>query len=721
MIDIKHNNLERNQPEERFGEKCGIIGVWCSEKIAPYYVKKGLSALQHRGQESAGISIINDDYKIKTHLGLGLVPNVLTYEVIKNLGNSKMAIGHNRYSTSGSINACNAQPITIERGKHELSIGHNGNIPDIEFLGENSDDGHADEQSSDTAMIAKILLRERDKYPDWDSTLQNVLPRINGAFCLVIMTGDGALYGARDPYGIRPFCLGKLETGWIIASESVAIDVNGGDFIRDIKPGEIIKISEDGKMTSMFFGPARKQQNCIFEYIYFSRPDSFENGIRVRTAREKAGYLLGKRIAAKGIKADAVVPVFDSGFPSAKGVAKALGLPMIDAITVSHYIGRTFIQPGQENRLAAVIGKHNIVPDEIVGKKIIVVDDSAVRLTTSRRLYAGLKEARAKEIYMVFSSPPVINQCDLGIDMKSKKELPASKWENEPFEVIEKNISDMIGADGVVYLPIDDLTKALGKPKENFYHYPFGGSHPIKDTQYQFPLMKKKIGAKPKMLIMISGSGTNLEQIIAQVKNGNIDAEITAVLSNKKTALGLQKATNENIPGISIEYNSKFSDIKARKDYDKELFGQIKKIGPDIIVLAGWMMILSDDFLEKINSLEIPIINLHPALLTDNTDKTINTSRGTIPVIRGAHAIRSAFDLNLPVSGVTAHLVLPGNHYDVGPVILKEEVRIKQSDTFENFENNIHEAEYRVLPTAVKRVLHLLKQGLNITKGDISW
>lgn len=721
MKNLKTKKIDLESAQERFGEKCGVVGVWCREKIAPYYVKKGLSALQHRGQESAGISIINENSEIKTYSGLGLVPNVLTYEVIKNLGTSITAIGHNRYSTSGSINACNAQPITLKHGKHALSIGHNGNIPDIEFLGESLGNGHTDEQSSDTALIAKILLRERDKYMDWDSTLQNVLPRINGAFCLVIMTNDGSLYGARDPYGIRPFCLGKLETGWIIASESVAIDVNGGDFIRDIKPGEIIKITRDGKINSMFFGHAKKQQNCIFEYIYFSRPDSFENGIRVRTAREKAGFLLGKRIAAKGIKADAVVPVFDSGYPSAKGVAKALNLPMIDAITVSHYIGRTFIQPGQENRLAAVIGKHNIVPDEIVGKKIIVVDDSAVRLTTSRRLYAGLKEARAKEIYMVFSSPPVINQCDLGIDMKSKKELPASKWENEPFDVIEKNISNLIGSDGVVYLPIDDLTKALGKPKEDFYHFPFGGTHPIKDKQYEFQRMKKTIKSKPRIMVMISGSGTNLEQIIEQVQNKNIDAEIISVLSNKKDALGLEKAKNQNIPAASIEYSGKFSDKIARKEYDLKLIEHIKKIKPDLIVLAGWMMILSDTLLEKVNDLEIPVINLHPALLTDNTDKTITTSRGTIPVIRGAHAIRSAYDLNLPVSGVTAHLVLPGNHYDTGPVILKEEVRIKQSDTLEDFEKNIHDAEYRVLPTAIKRVIHLLKQNLDTTKGKISW
>lgn len=699
--------------EEQLGEKCGVIGVWCAEKIAPLYIRKGLSTLQHRGQESAGISIYTPENKIQTYKGMGLIPNVLTAEVIHQLGESKVAIGHNRYSTTGSSSECNAQPLTLEKGEFQISIGHNGNIPQDQHLLGQLEDKPKEDCSSDTYLVAELLLQERPKYSDWDDTLKNVLPRIRGAFCFVILTPDGTVYGARDPYGIRPFCLGKSANGWIIASESVAVDLTGAEFLRDIKPGEVIKISFDGKLSSFFFGTPKRPQNCIFEYIYFSRPDSFENGIRVRNGREASGRLLGQRILKKRINADAVVPVFDSGYPAAKGVARELGLPLVDAITVSHYIGRTFIQPGQENRMAAVNGKHNIIPDEIFNKRIIVVDDSAVRLTTSKRLCMGLKDAGAKEVYMVFASPPVVNHDDMGIDMKSKKELPASKWANEPLEIIEKNVAEIMGADGVVYLPIEDIARAMGRTKEDFYYYPFGGPHPIRDRQYEFPKMKKKIASQAKIAVLISGTGTNLQEIIDRVNNGDIEAKIVSVISNKKDSQGLKRAKNHNIPAFILPCEDKMDDLL--------LLDLIKKTEPDIIVLAGWKMILGDEFLKTVMQREIPVLNLHPALLTVNLSDYITTSRGIIPVIRGAHAIKNAFDQNLPVSGVTVHQVLPKKYFDIGPVILKEEMRRKKDDSLETFEKRIHEAEHRVLPTAIKRVIHVMKEGIDVSKGDFYW
>lgn len=707
--------------EEQLKEKCGVIGIWCGEKITPFYIRKGLSTLQHRGQESAGISIYTPEKKIQTHKGMGLIPNVLTADVINKLGESHLAIGHNRYSTTGSSSACNAQPITLKKGEFEISIGHNGNIPDYQHLLKQLEDKPQEECASDTNLVAQLLLQERPKYTNWDETLKNVLPRIHGAFCFVILTSDGIMYGARDPYGIRPFCLGKFNNGWIIASESVAVDLTGAEFLRDIKQGEIVKISHDGELTSFFFGEPKRPQNCIFEYIYFSRPDSFENGIRVRSGRESAGKLLAQRIIKKGIKADAVVPVFDSGYPAAQGVAKELSLPLVDAITVSHYIGRTFIQPGQENRLAAVNGKHNIIPDEIYNKRIIVVDDSAVRLTTSKRLCQGLKDAGAKEVYMVFASPPVVNHDDMGIDMKSKKELPASRWENEPFEIIEKNVASFMGADGVVYLPIDDISKAMGRIKEDFYYYPFGGPHPIRGPQYKFPKMKKKITPKAKISVLVSGAGTNLQKIIEQVNNGGIEAEIVSVISNNKYSYGLKRAKDHNIPAFVLPYEGKINNDEKRKEYDKLILGLIEKTRADIIVLAGWTFVLGDEFLEAVGQKEIPVLNLHPALLTNFMKDTIGTSRGTIPVIRGTHAIKDAFDRHLPVSGVTVHQVLPKNNFDIGPVILKEEVRIRNNDTLETFEKRIHEAEHRTLPTAIKRVIHVLKNGIDVSGGDFYW
>ncbi len=709
--------------KEQLKEKCGVIGVWSGEKIAPYYVRKGLSTLQHRGQESAGISIYTPQDKIKTYSGMGLVLGVLTAEVLKQLGESMAAIGHNRYSTSGSTSLSNAQPITLKKGKFELSIGHNGNIPDCEYLGEQIEEKQKEGETSDTHLVAKLLLQERPNYSDWDETLKQVLPRIRGAFCFVILTEDGNIYGARDTYGIRPFCLGKFENGWIIASESVAVDLTGAEFLRDIKPGEIIKISFDGKLTSFFFGAPSREQNCIFEYIYFSRPDSFENGIRIRKGREESGRLLGQRILKKAILADVVVPVFDSGYPAAKGVAHVLGLPLVDAITVSHYIGRTFIQPGHENRKAAVNGKHNIIPDDIKGMRIIVVDDSAVRLTTSKRLTRELNAAGAKSVFMAIASPPVVNHCDMGIDMKSKKELPASLWEHEPFELIEENVAKFIGSNAAVYLPIEDLTRALGGAKEDFYHYPFGGPHPIRDAQHKFPKRKKTINPKPRIAILISGTGTNLQAIIDGVKTHDIEAEIVSVVSNKKDAYGLKRAKENNIPTLVLPMTGKLNDKVARKEFELKLLAHIKKTAADLIVLAGWMLVLGDEFLSALAKLEVPVINLHPALLSKGNEDHIATSRGTIPVIRGigTQAIKYAFDKNLLVSGVTVHQILPKNNFDIGPVILKEEVRRRKEDTLETFEKRTHEAEYRVLPTAIKRVLHVMKQGVDVSRGEFYW
>lgn len=703
-------------------EKCGVIGVWCGENFATYYVRKGLSTLQHRGQESAGISIFDQsENKIRTYKGMGLVPSVLKAEALKALGESLCAIGHNRYSTAGSSSECNAQPITIKKGRFQISIGHNGNIPDFEYLGEYLDEKNMENETSDTPVVAKLLLQERSKYKDWDDTLKNVLPLIRGAFCFVIMTEDGAIYGTRDPYGIRPFCLGKLDNGWIMASESVAIDLNHGEFMRDIKPGEIVKISYDGNLSSLFFGEPKRPQNCIFEYIYFSRPDSFENGLRVRYGREKSGRFLAQRIMKKKIKAHAVVPVFDSGFPAAKGTAMELGLPMVDAITVSHYIGRTFIQPGHENRMAAVNGKHNIIPDEIMGKSIIVVDDSAVRLTTSRRLCRELKNAGARNVYMVFASPPVVSQCDMGINMRTKKELPAGQWENEPFEVIEKNVAETIGADGVVYLPIEETASAFGGKKDKFYHYPFGGPHPLRDKQYEFPKKRRKIKSKAKLAVFISRRGMNLQEIIRQINNGDIEAGVTAVISSKPDSNGLKVAEENNVQTFIIPYEGDINDKVKRKEYDKQLFEVVRKSGADIIVLAGWTFVLGDEFLKSAEALEVPVLNLHPALLTDDFEERAATSRGIIPVIRGTAAIREAFDKKLPVSGVTVHQILPKKYFDTGPVVLKEEVRLNKEDTLESFEKKIHETEYRVLPTAIKRVIHVMKEGVDVSRGDFFW
>ena len=705
---------------EQIKEKCGIVGVWHKQDHASYYVRRGLSALQHRGQESAGISTLNQKGTITTAKGMGLVSHVLSDDILKKLGNNKLAIGQNRYGTSGKSSTENAQPIQIKVKKQQLSIGHNGNIPDLANIRKKL--GERKTNISDTLLMATLLMKERPSFATWEETLSAVLPEFHGAYNLVILTNEGSLFGIRDPYGIRPLCLGKFPDGWIIASESVALDAVGADFVRDVHRGEIIKITADGKLQSFFFGEPKKEQFCLFEYIYFARPDSFLNGKRVRSAREASGKLLGERIKQKQIKPDVVVPTFDSGYPAAKGVAEALGLPIVDAITTSHYIGRTFIHPGQDKRINAVKGKHNIVPDDIFGKKVVVVDDSAVRLTTSMRLAKEIKNAGAKEVYFAFASPPVVEQCDLGIDMRSKKDLPASQFEKKPLEFIEKKVAEHINANEVIYLPIEATAAAMGGKKEDFYHSPFGGPHPLRGKQTRFAKRKKKIIDKPKLAIFISGSGTNLQKIIDSIDDGYLHATIAGVLSNKRDAYGLTRAKNHNIPTILMEYTKGLRDKDARKIYEESLVKEIKRLNPDVVLLSGWMLVLGETFLNAMQAMQIPVINHHPALLSQSFDKSVFTSRGEIPVIRGHHGFQDAFEKNLPVSGITVHQILPGDTFDVGPIIMKAEVRRKTDDSLESFEKRLRETEYALLPTAIKRVLHVMNHyNIDISKGEFPW
>ena len=706
--------------QRKLKEKCGIIGVYTASQHASSYAKQGLAALQHRGQESAGMSILTPQKKIKTYTGMGIIPHVLTNSVLKKLGENAMAIGHNRYATSGHGALGNAHPIEIKNKKYQVSIGHNGNIPELSSIRKKL--GEKKRTISDTTLMARLLMQERPQFTSWEGTLINTLPEFKGAYNLVFLTNDGSLFGIRDPYGIRPLCLGKLPDGWVVASESVALDAIGAHFVRDIQPGEIIKITLDGKIESYFFGEPKRQQFCLFEFIYFARPDSFINGKRVRTTREAAGKLLGKRLKQKDIRPDVVVPTFDSGYPAAKGVAEELGLPIVDAITTSHYIGRTFIQPGQENRVAAVKGKHNIVPDDIIGKHVVIVDDSAVRLTTSTVLAREFKQAGAKKVTMAFASPPVIEQCDLGIDMRSKKYLPASQFENQPFEEIERQVASLINAHDVVYLPIEETIKAIGGTTKDFYHYPFGGPHPLRSNQEAFAKKRETKQGKPKIFVFISGSGTNLQVIIDMINEKKINAEIVAVLSNKEDAYGLTRAKQHHIPTIILPYSEKLNDAKARQSYEKKLIQQVQLYNPDIILLSGWTFILGDTFLQAMQKTGVPIINHHPALLSQHAERVVQTSRGAIPVIRGPHGFKDAYEKNLPVSGITVHQVLPGNSVDMGPIITKAEVRRKTNDTPETFEKRIREMEYVLLPTAIKRILHVTNHhNIDISKGDFPW
>lgn len=705
--------------QKKIKEKCGVVGVRTNTNNAPQLILQGLNALQHRGQESAGITIFSEKKKLITYKGQGLVSSVLSEKIIKKLGKSTTAIGHNRYGTSGSGSEKNAQPFMVTHKKHTLALGHNGNIPDVANIKKLI--GAKKTIPSDSYLAALALVQERARYHSWDETFIHVLPVFRGAYNFVAITEDGTMYGIRDPFGIRPLCLGKLSDGWIIASESIAIDAVGGEYTRDVAPGEIIKITPDGNISSFFFGPSRRPQHCLFEYIYFARPDSFMHGKRVREGREKSGTFLAKRMLEKKITPDVIVPTFDSGYPAAKGVAATLKLPMVDAITTSHYYGRTFIQPGQDNRITAVRGKHNIVPDEIINKKVVVVDDSAVRMTTSKALIKTLKDAGAKEVYFAIASPPVVEKCNLGIDMRNKKFLPAAAFAKLPLDTIENNIADLITADKVIYLPIEKTTEAFGGPPNDFYYYPFGGPHPIKTKQELFPQRKQKQQSKAKICFFISSGGTNLQKIIDHIESDDINAEIINVIANRKDAYGLMRAKKHAIPHILLEYTKKHRDTKERHTYEKKLIDVIKKNPPDIILLSGWDMILSDTFLKEMQQMDIAVINHHPALLPKNDAQTVVTSRGIFPVLKG-YGFKNSYAKHLPVAGISVHQILPGNNVDAGPVIMKAEVRIHKDDTLEEYEKKVRAMEYILLPSAIKRILHVVHtNNISIRNGDFPW
>ena len=337
-------------------------------------------------------------------------------------------------------------------------------------------------------------------------------------------------------------------------------------------------------------------------------------------------------------------------------------MPLTEAVTTSHYVGRTFIQPGQKNRTALLTESTISLQMKYIGKKVIFVDDSAVRLTTSKALVQELRKAGAKGVYMGIASPPVVNQCDMGIDMREKKYLPAAKFQNLPISEIEKNIAKYINADGVVYLPIEETTKAMGGTPQDFYHYPFGGPHPLRDKQHHFKKRNAKIIGLPKMCIFASkvSKGSNLENIINHIENGTIQAAIINVLSNSEDSYSLVRARKHKIPTTVIPYKGKLSDEVARKKFEKKLISFISLLNPNVILLSGWDFILSDYFLKKMQGLQIPVINHHPALLTNNASLTVTTSKGKFPVIRGNNKFEASFISDSEISGLSVHQVIPG-------------------------------------------------------------
>ncbi|MDD6012616.1 MAG: amidophosphoribosyltransferase [Oscillospiraceae bacterium] len=434
-------------------EECGVFGVitQSQEDVASltYY---GLYALQHRGQESCGI-VVNDDGVFDSHKDLGLVSEVFDKDTLSRFPRGKIAVGHVRYGTTGGNTRSNCQPIEVNHQKGKMALAHNGNLSNAAALRDELElSGAIFHTTSDTETIAYIVTKERLSAPSIEQAVSRAMNRLEGAYSLVIMSAT-KLIAARDPYGFRPLCVGILpHGGYAVASESCALSGIGAKFLRDVKPGEILVFS-DGEMRSMTEHCAEKQRrSCIFEHIYFARPDSVIDGVCVQSARIRSGEILAREFPAD---ADIVIGVPDSGLDAAIGFAAQSGIPYQIGLIKNKYIGRTFISPGQDNRVDQVRIKLSPIRQVIEGKSLVLIDDSIVRGTTSRQIVKLLREAGAKAIHMRISSPPFLHPCYYGTDIDSEEHLIANHHSTE-------EIAEMIGVDSLAYLPNEALGELIG-------------------------------------------------------------------------------------------------------------------------------------------------------------------------------------------------------------------------------------------------------------------
>jgi amidophosphoribosyltransferase len=442
-------------------EECGLFGVWAPGEDVSRLTYFGLFAQQHRGQESAGMAV-SDGQHILVYKELGLVSQVFNEATLTTL-QGDLGIGHTRYSTTGSTTWENAQPAFKTDGERSLALGHNGNLVNTAELAERA--GRAAAATTDSDLVAGILAG-RLEAGLWDASLA-VLPDLRGAFCFVMMD-ERSLYAARDPHGLRPLSIGRLPNGYCVASETCALDIVGATFIRDVEPGELIRIDDRGPRSARFAESPRKAL-CIFEFVYLARADSRIQGTTVHEVRRE----LGRRLAVEApAHADMVIPVPDTGHSAAQGYAEVSGIPYGEGLMKNRYVGRTFIQPSQSLRERGVKLKLNPIPDAIRGKRLVVIDDSIVRGTTTRQIVQALREAGAAEVHTRITCPPIQWPCFYGIDMPTRHELVAS-------DLSVEEIRRFVGADSLGYLSLEGMVAATGGPKDDFCRACFDGEYPI--------------------------------------------------------------------------------------------------------------------------------------------------------------------------------------------------------------------------------------------------
>jgi amidophosphoribosyltransferase len=460
--------------DDHFHDECGVFGVFGHPEAANI-AYLGLYALQHRGQESAGI-VSSTGNDLNLYRAMGEVEEIFQPQVLAKLPGTS-AIGHTRYSTAGDKALLNAQPIMIDCNKGKIAVGHNGNLTNAaEWRRKLEHRGSIFQTNSDTEVIVHLVARSQAR--NFSGALGDALNQVEGAYSLLVLTPE-EMYAVRDPRGFRPLSLGKLTTpegnvAWVVASETCAFDLLNAEYLREVEPGEMLRISKSG-MESIKFSPEKPHQYCVFEHVYFSRPDSVVFGRSVSQSREMLGRLLARE---HPVEADMVVPLPDSGVPAAIGYSLESGIPFRMGLIRNHYIGRTFIEPSQAIRNFGVKLKLNPVRELIAGKRIILVDDSIVRGTTSRKIVRMVKDAGAKEVHVRISCPPTISPCYYGVDTPTKEELIASN--NSPEE-----IRKYLGADSLGYLSLNGLREAVTDTEGKFCTSCYTGVYPTDLVQLE--------------------------------------------------------------------------------------------------------------------------------------------------------------------------------------------------------------------------------------------
>ena len=668
-------------PNSRFNEKCAIFGVYGKNLEAARLTFFGLYALQHRGQESTGISA-SDGKEIRTHKAMGLVTQVYAEHDLEKLTGS-MAIGHNRYSTYGGSFFEHTQPATGK--KNIIALAHNGNLPEtkklIAFLHENGLRGET-EGLSDSRLMHLALEYLLEKGLSLEDAIKEAFPLFTGAFSLLVMTKD-KMAAVRDSCGIRPFSIGTLNgSGYIFSSETCAIDTIGGKNLREVLPGELVVVGKNGLKSYQLATPNQKLD--IFEFVYFSRPDSMIMGRRVYEVRKNLGIELAKEYP---VKADVVIPVPDSAVPAATGYSMESKIPLELGLIKNRYVGRTFIMPDPRLRDRGIKMKLNPIPEVVKGKKVILVDDSIVRGNTTKKLIRLVREAGAKEVHLLISSPPVRFPDFYGIDTPVQKDLIGA---NKSVKEIEK----FTGADSLYYLSYRGLIKATGLTEDVFCTSCFSGNYPI-DIGDNKKNIKYKTGPK-KLVVLISdaGTGTNLQGIIDAIESKKLNATIVAVISDKPGAYGLVRAKRHNIP----------TKICSKKE---ELITLLDKLNSTFICLAGWKQIISDDVLKAFHN---RILNTHPGLIPDTLDGVVLNPDGTKGVWNKGKmtdvAIQNFFDSKATYAGCSNHFL--SDEFDFGKVLGRCFEKIKKGDTIDTLYERLKKKENALY---VKVLQQLCKNG----------